>query len=96
MLLRAFYLCLLLEVWTAHHGIVGAEQAGTDLKNDYLKKDAWNLVEAGNKAITSLSELSDGVFSIELAAVRSDCETGTDSALSISRTMDEIWCSYYS
>jgi hypothetical protein len=78
MVLRAVCLCFLLQVWGDHYGVFGGEEARIDLKNDYLNNDAWDLVEAGNKAITSLSELSDGVFSLQLAAVRSDCETGTE------------------
>lgn len=90
MVLRAVCLCFLLQVWGDHCGVYGAGDARIDLENDYLNKDAWDLVEAGNKAITFLTELSNGVFSIELVAVRSDCETGTGFLLFIFGQTDAL------
>jgi hypothetical protein len=82
-----YVVCLgfLLQVWSVHHGVSGTKEARIDPKNDYFNNDAWDLVEAENKAITSLSELSDGVFSLQLAVARSACETGTEFGLSIFR-----------
>lgn len=87
MLRICYVVCLgfLLQVWSLPYGVSGSKGDAIDSKDDYFNNDAWELVEAGNKAITSLSELSDGVFTLQLAVARSACETGTEFGLSIFR-----------
>lgn len=70
-------LCFLLQVWSSYQGVSGTEDTPLHAESKYLRSNAWELVKAGNKAITSLSELTDGVFSLELFAERSDCGAGT-------------------
>ena len=45
--------------------------------NEYFNTDTWSLVASDNNTITSLSDLKDGVYSIQLSGVRSGC--GLDS-----------------
>ncbi|KAI8109752.1 hypothetical protein M9434_001031 [Picochlorum sp. BPE23] len=66
-------LCFLLQVWSKYHRVSGSEETRINATSTYFRSNAWELVKAGNKAVTSLSELTDGVFSFELLAERSDC-----------------------
>lgn len=70
-------LCFLLQVWSKYHRVSGSEETRINATSTYFRINAWELVEVGNKAVTSLSELTDGVFSFELLAERSDCGRGT-------------------
>lgn len=77
MVLRAFCGAFLLQVWVAHQAVFGREEGRIDTANEYFDNDMWDLVEAGNKPITSLSELTHGIFTLQLAGLPSDCATGT-------------------
>ena len=70
-------LCFLLQVWSRYQGVSGTQETRINAKSEYFRSNVWELVKAGNKAITSLSELTDGVFSLQLLAERSDCGAGT-------------------
>ncbi|KAI8106684.1 hypothetical protein M9434_001338 [Picochlorum sp. BPE23] len=75
MLQRAVYIgFLLLQVWSGHRGVIGTEKAGTNNRNKNFNNDAWALVKAdNNKAINSLTGVTDGVFSLQLLAEGSTC-----------------------
>ena len=45
--------------------------------NDYFDSNKWNLVPGDNSAITSLSDLKVGVYSIQLSGERSGCGLGS-------------------
>jgi hypothetical protein len=76
---RAFCVWFLLHVWSGHSGVLGGVVAGINsTKKNYFSGDGWILVDAGdNKPITSLEDLTDGVFSLEMSAAGSYCGTGT-------------------
>lgn len=42
-------------------------------KNLYFDENKWMLVPADNKPVTTLSDLNDGVYSIQLSGERSNC-----------------------
>lgn len=75
MLQRAVYIgFLLLQVWSGHRGVIGTEKAGTNNRNKNFNNDAWALVKSdNNKAINSLTGVTDGVFSLQSLAVGSTC-----------------------
>ena len=77
MIRRVVCLCFLLQIWNSHPGVLGTKNDGINTKNESFNTNAWELVQADNEPIASLSDLSDGVFSLQLSAVQSDCETGT-------------------
>ena len=45
----------------------------TLLKNMYFDEDKWSLVPADNTPVTNLSDVRDGVYSIQLPGERSSC-----------------------
>ena len=45
--------------------------------NDYFDPNKWDLVPGDNSAVTSLSDLKDGVYSIQLSGERSGCGLGS-------------------
>lgn len=90
MIRRVLCLCFTLQTWSGHPGVLGTEEDGFNLQNDSFNNlDAWKLVKADNNAIATLSELSDGVFSLQLSAGRSDCATGTGFVLATFPTIDD-------
>ena len=45
--------------------------------NDHFEPNKWSLVPGDNSAIMSLSDLKDGVYSIQLSGERSGCGLGS-------------------
>ena len=53
------------------------EEGHKKKKNEYSDPERWSLVPADNEPLTSLSDLTAGVYSIRLSGERSGC--GFDS-----------------
>ena len=53
------------------------KEEGHKKKNEYSDPERWSLVPADNEPVTSLSDLTAGVYSIRLSGARSGC--GLDS-----------------
>lgn len=70
-------LCFLIQIWSGRHSVSATTKSVICSDTDYLQSDACEFVRVSNETITSLSELTDGVFSIELSAEQSGCRTGT-------------------
>lgn len=60
--------------------------ASKDVKGAYFNENMWTLVESEDESVHTLSDLRDGVYSLELAATRSGCQPsgpGTSGVMSL-------------
>ena len=72
--LRAFLtLCV---VWTS--GLVAVAKNTGLRENYFFDSEKWRLVPAENGTITSLSDLTTGVYSIQLSGERPDCKLDSE------------------
>jgi hypothetical protein len=73
---RAGMLCLVLALLLQCRSLGEARQS----KAAGFDHDAWELLPVENGSINSLSDVSDGVYSIELAETRPACSTPSPGA----------------
>ena len=71
--LRALFTLCVALTW----GLGVLARTSKQATNEYFNTDMSGLVGADNGAVTSLSDLKDGVYSIQLSGERSGC--GLDS-----------------
>lgn len=63
---------------------VSATDARID-KDEYFQNDSWRLIPAENKIVSTLSDLKDGVYFLELSSIRSECGPAGPGTWSCSR-----------